>query len=75
MVRVSCSLSAVSKPAFAKKKTHWKALAEIYTMYPFHRSRGIRLGEEIYENKLKAQIFVERLLKICQIFANFTKFA
>ena len=29
----------------------WKALAEIYKMLSFDRSRGIRLGEEIYENK------------------------
>ena len=32
--------------------TRWKALAEIYTMHSFAPfSRGIRLGEEIYENK------------------------
>ena len=51
---------------FSEYVRFWKALAEIYKMHSFapfwnripttrktvgHRSRGIRLGEEIYENK------------------------
>ena len=42
----------------------WKALAEIYKMHlstPLHRSRGIRLGEKIYENKRFVEHSILRL--------------
>ena len=47
--------SRLYRRQFLQVNTRWKALAEIYTMHSFapfwNRSRGIRLGEEIYENK------------------------
>ena len=48
--------SRLYRSQILQENMHWKALAEIYTMhsyapFPWDPSRGIRLGEEMYENK------------------------
>ena len=57
--------SRLYRSQILQQNMRWKALAEIYTMHSFvpfswDPSRGIRLGEKIYEKKTlrKAQFFV-----------------